>query len=348
MAKYLYSALILLALAIGFFLLPETVRYTLDLRGEILPVKEWMLVRDVDGTLNGSILDHRQGATESYSVKRFERGDNMQFQLHPIAQAATTIAAGDTIGQLYSNDAMRQIAELTGDLESRLAALRFAQSGDKPALVESARQELERAQARLEGHRNIMTRTEELYAQQLVSAQEVEDARSQHLVFEADVAIARALLDARQTGESEERVAVSEAKVRELQGQLDVLQTRVDQFTITAPFAGEVARYPYSDTLFVLRDPTAFVVIMPVKSADHQLVQPDQDVHFYVPGIEDAVLGTVYRSGNTVHQLNNEQVLVVTAVIPEPAAGLHPGMMVDAAIDVGHLGLMDYIKRMLN
>lgn len=305
-------------------------------------------MRDGNGTLNGSILDHREGATESYSVKRFERGDNMQFRLHPAAQTATHIAAGDTIGQLYSNDAMRQIAELTGDLGSRLAALRFAQAGDKPALVERARKELERAEARLEGHRNVMARTETLYTQQLISAQELEAVRSQDLVYKADVAIAQALLDARETGESQERLAVSEAKVRELQGQLDVLQTRIDQFTITAPFAGEVARYPYSDTLFVLRDPTAFVVIMPVESADHHLIQPDQDVHFRVPGIEDAVVGTVYRSGNTVHQLNNQQVLIATAVISEPVAGLHPGMMVDAAVEAGSLGLMDYIKRMLN
>jgi hypothetical protein len=331
----------------GLWLAPIEVPSSISADGKILPAREWTLVRDGDGSIGSLLHDHLRGRLESYSVSRFERGDAVRMRLKPGIEPRAHVTAGDTIAFISSNETERQLARLSGDLAATLASLDLVRSGEKAPVVGEAEMYLQRARERVRYQESELERLKPLHQRRLISAQDLEAAESQYRILEAEVAVAAARLVAVSTGAKPEQIELARRRTEALQREIETVQDRLEQFTVTAPLSGVVTRSFGADTLLSVRDTSAFLVIMPIRVSDHDRLAPGQPVTVRVPQMAAAVPARVYQLGDTVHLLGGEQVVLVTAVIERPPAGMMPGAFARCSIEQGRLPLRTYVKQSL-
>lgn len=338
---------IIVLLGIGSLLLPESIAYEIESPGKVMPLKEWQLIQAEDGALRATLLDHARGAVEAYTINRFERGDAIRFRLNPSIYNGRFLARGDTIGVIYSSEINLRLTALQGELAAQEASLRFYAAGQKPALIEEARQGVLRAQARVTEHLNVLARVRQLYEQQLVAREELEAAESLQQVYEADVAIAEAQLRARETGAREEQIDLTRTEIRALRQSIEALRERLQFQTLVAPMNGYLARSFAPDTLLTLRDTTGFLVLIPIPLKKQALLTPGAGVDLSTPALDQVLTGELIEIGDTIHRINGEQVLPVLARFPGHHPRILPGLLVDTVIHCGKVSLPTYLKTQL-
>lgn len=340
------SAVILIAL--GSQILPDEMDLAVSGPGKILPTKEWRLIQAEDGALRATLQDHRKGTVDAYAINRFERGDVIQFTLNPAVTEDRFISTGDTVGSIYSSEINLRLTELQGELAARQASLRMFVAGEKPALIEEARQGILRAQSRAKEHSSVLGRLSRLFEQQLISEEELEAAKSLQEVYEADVAIAEAQLQARETGARKEQLDLTRAEVQALQESISALKDRLAFQTIMSPLSGYIARSFAPDTLLTIRDTTGFLVLMPIAWKKQPLLEAGANVQISIPEINITVTGELQGIGDTIHRINGEQVVPVIAHVRGYHPDILPGMLVNTSIQCGKVPLLQYLKHQLN
>lgn len=329
---------------VGLFFLPIEVPYSATVPGKVLPAREWLLVRDQEGSVGSLLRDHLQSNVQHYTLNRFERGDVVRLTLNPELYPQVSVAVGDTIASIYSSETERQLRELTGTLATTFAALDFHASGEKEALVNEAREQVRRAQEQAQQHEKELERIRRLEAAQAVPELDLEQAESQQRVYEADIAVAEARLETMETGAKPQQVELTRTEAAALQDQITTLQERLAMFTITSPISGVVARSFGADTLLTVQDTTAYVVVMPVGWEEHRQLSPDQAIEVAVFGVDEPITGRIQQLGDAVHILQGEQVLFVTVLLEEPPR-LLPGVLASCTLSFGSLSLWEYLKR---
>ncbi len=329
-------------------MLPKSVELAIDSPGKVLPIKEWRLIQAEDGALRASLQDHRRGTVDAYSINRFERGDAIQFNLNQGIFENRFIAAGDTIATIQSNEINLRMTELQGELAAREASLRLYNAGQKPALIEEARQSILRAQSRAAENLNVLNRLRRLHEQQLVAVEELEAAQSLQDVYDADVAIAEAQLRARETGARQEQIDLARTEIEALRASIGALGERVAFQTLVSPMNGYIARTFAPDTLLTLRDTTGFLVLMPIPLGKRELIEAGDPVDLTVPGSGASLAGKLLEIGDSIHRINGQQVIPALALFEGFDTRILPGMLVNASIQCGEVSLADYLHYQLN
>ncbi len=344
MVRYVVAGVLAVLVVVGVLLLPSEVAYTIEVTGKVWPAQSWTLVRDGAGSIGGMLHDHAEGTVQSYALNRFERGDFVQLTLQPGLKPDVDVAEGDTIATIFSSTTERELTQLTGELAATLAMLDVQTTGEKAAVVNEAQMQLAQAQEEATQHENILERQRALRAQALISEQELEIAESQHRVFLANIAAAQARLDALQTGEKPEQLSLTRTEVEALRNDIATLNNRLSLYTITAPIAGTVVRSFGSDTLLTVHHMDTFVVVMPVRWEEHLHLTVGADVTVQVAGLAEPIAAQVHQLGDTIHQLNGQSVVLVTALI-EDGPRLLPGTVTRCQIAGGTLTLAQYVRR---
>ena len=340
--------LVAIILVFGSFLLPNSIDMTVSVPGKVMPIREWRLIQMEDGALRATLQDHRRGTVDAYTINRFERGDAIRFSMHPSILDRRYLSRGDTIGTLHSSETAIRLTDLQGELAARQASLQLYTSGEKPALIEEARQNILRAQSRADEHRKVLERQRQLYEQHLIAQEELEAAESLQKVYDADVAIAQAQLQARETGARQEQIDLTRTEVRALQASIDALKERLQFQTLIAPMNGSIARTFATDTLLTLRDTTGFLVLMPVPLKNQALLSPGAGVNLTLPSTANTLNGVLVEVGDTIHRINGEQVVPAIAQFQGQHPQILPGMLVSASIQCGEISLGAYLKHQLN
>ena len=345
MIRFLSVLAILAAAAVVVLLLPFEVPYTISTVGKVIPAREWLLVRSDNGALGTLLRDNVRGTVASYDLHQFERGDAVQFELNPALKSSMILAVGDTIGRIYSNETRRRLAELSGRLAAANSTLSLHASGEKPAILAQARTQIERAEEQARLQRQEVQRLRQLYDRKLISASEIEAAQSLLQIFDADVEIARAGLEAVRTGAKPELLTLARTEAESHRMEIDVLTERLDMFTIRSPIAGVAVPSYGADTLLVLRDTSSFLVVMPLPWSEFRLLKKDQDVSIELPGLSGPLKGHVVSLGDTFHRLQGRQVLLVMALLEPSSAGTISGALAACSIATGRVSLFEYVKR---
>lgn len=117
-------------------LMPFKLPYTINVVGEIKPSREWMLSKGDGGQFLTNLLDNEKGITQNYGVTQSERGEDINFILHPLMSSKKTINAGDTIGIIYSSKLERRLSQLKGDLQVAETKLKSAKEKSKVRDIE--------------------------------------------------------------------------------------------------------------------------------------------------------------------------------------------------------------------
>ncbi|MFK7848348.1 MAG: HlyD family secretion protein [Rhodothermales bacterium] len=328
--------------------LPDEVALSIESPGKILPIKEWRLIQSADGGLRGTLQDHELGTVNSYAINRFERGDAIQFTLNKNVFGKRFLSAGDTIGTIYSSEINLRLTDLQGELATRQASLRMFAAGEKPPLIDEARQGILRAESRAKEHTNVLARLRQLFEQELIAEEELQAAESLQEVYNADVAIAKAQLTAREMGARQEQIDLTRTEVQALQASIDALKKRLQFQTLISPINGYVARSFAPDTLLTIRDTTGFLVLMPIHWRKSALLETGATVQISIPDTEEEFTGELLDIGDTIHRINGEQVVPAIARVTGYYPQILPNMMVNATLGCGKVSLTTYLKHRLN
>lgn len=340
--------LILLAVVVAsLFFLPIQYPYKIDGLAKIVPVREWRLIKGTDGLLLASLHNHERGMTEAYAVSQFERGDAVNFAIRSALQAGQQIAAGDTVGRIYSNEIERQLAQLNGELEVATAALAVTTEGEKASVVQEAEQRLAFARREQAEQQKIAERLERLYQQGLTSRELYEIEAGRLKLMEINIAIAEAQLQSAHTGAKREEIRLARSQIEALRREIAAVERRSAQYVFTSPIDGKIARLFSDDTLLTIYDTTAYIVFMPIEWQNYQYLAPLQEVNLQFSGADSQQSGRLLTFDRSVHNLNGRQV-VFAALRIDNRQRLLSGMLQKCVIWARPVTLWEHTKRFLN
>ena len=245
-------------------------------------------------------------------------------------QAVKTVAVGSqvsgTISSLHAdfNSRVRK-GQVLARLEPSLFQTQVAQA---EATVQRLQADAERAAVDVDDAAAKLRRAEQLSAEQLIPASDLDTARTTARQAEAALKSARAQV-------VQARAAVNQNRVN------------LDHAIITAPVDGivvsrnvdvgqTVAATMQAPTLFVLaEDLTRMQVNASVDEGDIGQIRPGQEVSFQVDAYRDEVFTGIVRQVRLDPVVDQNVVSYVTVVdVPNPALKLKPGMTATVSIEI--------------
>lgn len=344
MIRFISVTVVILLVITALFLLPIEVPYSIEVPGRIVPLKEWVLVRGQDGRLISALYNHLLGTTEGYEVTHVDRGDHVTFKLHPAMVDGKSVAIGDTVSLIYSNEVERQWAHLKGELATELASLTLNSTGEKESVIREAQLRLAHAQKQAEQQRKEVARLQGLFDKKLIPEADFEVAETTLRLYEIQMNIAEAQLQTVQTGVREEQTDWVHSRIAALREEIEILEKRIHASTLTSPIAGRVACFFSGDTLAVVQDTTGYVVVLPVKWKDRKKIALKQQVELKIDGVFDGLTGTIEHVGSMAHVVNGEQVFGIKAIIVADRRNLASGLIARCAISCAPVSPYEYLR----
>ena len=346
--KLLIIWIVIISIIVLLLILPIKLNYTLHVKGKILPNKEWIIYKGTDGRLTSLLTNYKTGINQSYDVTLFDRGDAMKFTFNSALHSGSWIKSNDTIAVVYSNEIERQIENLKGQIASAKASLMMNETGEKESIVNQEKKNLDYAIRQAEEQKKVLDRTEALYNKGLVSQEEYEIVKGSYDLYEINISISKARLDAVETGVKKEQIGLIKSQIIFLEKELVVMQRRFKGFTVTSPINGIVSRKTNSDTLMVISDVSNHILLCPVKVNDKKFISDSALVEVIAIGRSQNITAHVYEIDNNVKIVNGLQVVMVTSEIDESNKDINPSIIVDCYIHTGSLTPLQFLFRLWN
>lgn len=347
--RYLKFPFLILLLS-GIFLLPYLqLSYSIQTRGIISPAREWVLSRAGDGQMSYALNDYFHGSISHYAITEFQRGDHGEFRLKEGLFSRGYVYSGDTIGVILSNEEQRRYIQLLGELESRESLLNVYLTGQRPQDVTIAHERVLLAGKELQAQERILERSRKLYAEQVIPAQEYELVENQYEVRQMALQIARSEHQSLLAGAKPEQLELVRAEIRAIQAQINQLSNRLEAFTVRSPITGNIIFEPRQDipgqTFIRIAEDSPYIVVFPVEVHQLAYVQPGQKVLLIPENRSQIAEATIVSLGNSVQLINRRQNVFVTATLDQNHAHILPGMLIQAKILTGRIGLVEYTSR---
>jgi len=353
--KLLLILLALLIIIVVVRFLPIQFPYKITSAGKILPAKSWIVSKGNSGQLISFLHNMEKGIVDNYSVKEFERGDDIHLLLNADIRIGKTINEKDTVGFIYSNEIEKQIALLTSELNITKSSLDFNLTGEKESVIREAEENLKFYISQADVQKKILTRQKALREKNLISQEEYELTLNQVELNDISIAIAKAKLESVSTGAKKEQIELINSQIKSLQKQIEVLQKRYNSYHLTSPIDGVVSTLISGDTLFTISDNNKFVVMIPVKMNEIEFIKSDSEIEIRLPLSAEMLNGKIIFIDYSTHNLSGEQVIFAMASIEtgEQSAMLNhnrlaSGLMVECKIDGGSAGVYEHLKRFMN
>ncbi|MCB2378240.1 hypothetical protein LGH70_11635 [Hymenobacter sp. BT635] len=324
--------------------------YTVPTSGLVLPVSEWTLSRAANGNLVSALKDNRTGKLTAFSASVFQRGAQANFHLHPRLYRQATLAKGDTVATLFSNQDHEQLSQLQGQLAEQQAELRLVEAGQKSADVEGMTNQVALARQELATQRLLTQRTQALYQDSLTSRQEYEVALNQLRVRELNVRLMGSNLKSASTGGRPEQLHVIRTRIRALRQQMQLINQGLQDRTLVAPVSGTLllqsaSANPTEEVLVAVADNSAYVALLPVAYVEKEYVRMGQAIEVAITGTTQTTQGRIIGIDNTVQLVDGRQAFFVTALLPEQNLPLVPGMVVRAVVSCQALSVQGHVAR---
>lgn len=320
------------------------VTYSVKGKGMFMSKTEFTLIRTLEGNLVSTLKDNIYNTTFNYDVTEFQRGDVVEFRLNENIVGKRFISEGDTLGFISSNEEQRNLIQLKGQLEVLWAQLEFHTTGQKPEDVLVATEQRDLANQELETQHKLMARTRTLIKDGVISEQEFEIEENRLKVKELEAKIAEANYLSVTTGEKPEQEKLIRAQIEALSWQISQIESRLNYFTITAPFSGRI-QFPRSSgsgsRILTISDTAQTVGVVPVLLSDYNFIIEGGEAWFL--GHE----GTIAVVDDVVKLVDNRQAFFVTAVWP-----YNPEMKIGSVMEIklkcDEISVFDLILRRFN
>jgi len=342
--RTVYAILAAALLLTLFLLLPITLSWRINVPCKVLPAREWLLMKNADGSMMATYSDYQQGRTDSYSAMTIVRGDAFRFDLLPSLKAGDMVRAGEAISKVYSHELSRESSRLSGDLEVAKASLAAIKAGEKQTVAQEAERTLALAKEKAQVVNLQFQRQDSLYQRRLISREAFDLARSTAQMAAIEVAIAEAHLQTVRTGDKPEQIRLIESQIQGLEGEIKALSNQVGALTLVSPFTGIFQTSPNPDTLCTVID-TAQVLLMPISVRHLEEVAAGQSVRLRTSRSAGWIEATVQRVEQQVKVVNGLQVIMVTAEVKAGSRTLPANLVAQGYIETGRLSPVGYLLR---
>jgi HlyD family secretion protein len=158
-----------------------------------------------------------------------------------VVEKGTHVHAGDILAKLSAVELTAQADQARAALASATANRNNVYAGVRREQVDSLKDEIAKANARLEYAQAQLTRTSTLARQSFESQQSLDQAENDAASARADVAEAQANYDAAVAGPTREERAIADAQVQSAAAAVAVLERRLDKMILYAPANGVVS-----------------------------------------------------------------------------------------------------------
>ncbi len=156
------------------------------------------------------------------------------------ARDGQPVERGQLLARLDSAELDAESRRAEATLAMAEAQLRDLQAGSRSQEIEQARAALRQTTVTKEWYQRELGRTRELFAKELVAAQDVDRAKQAYDSAAANETAARERLELLQVGPRPHEVEVARARVAEAQAALTLARARLDQTRIVSPVTGVV------------------------------------------------------------------------------------------------------------
>ncbi|MCB0519218.1 MAG: hypothetical protein H6577_26335 [Lewinellaceae bacterium] len=345
-----YTSLLVLAVLALLAFSPVDIPFTLDTMCRSMPLQEWALLKDPNGTLSISWNDHLTGAVKSSQTFNFERGDVVEVQFNPSIAGGKGCAVlpGDTLAILTSSQLGERLVQLKNQLAIEKANLQVVATGQKPQIIKQLEAEIALAEENSSLKQKQFERTRQLFAEGLVAKTDLEAAENAYQEAHIQVDIAKKALAAADTGDKQESQRLAGSQVASLQQEINFLENRQGRLAITAPFGG-LARFeqtPLGDKL-VLEDTAATVLLAPVQLRHSRYFQVGMETELTLAAsqLPTATVARVAEIGDRVEVLDRRQVVFAKLVT---SAKMPKGTPFRCRLSGGEVRVSEFLRRSLD
>ncbi len=161
------------------------------------------------------------------------------------------VQQGQVVAHMDDSDLLGQLTQNKGQLASAQANLQKLLNGNRPEDIAQAEAQLRDAQATLRQDEQNLSQNQGLYTTGALAFRDFYNSRAARDSAQAQVIKAQQALALQKKGARTEDIAQARAQVLEAQGQVQTIETQINDMVVRAPFSGVVtAKYA---------DPGAFV-----------------------------------------------------------------------------------------
>lgn len=327
------------------------VPYFVQSRGIIMPISEWSLKKEGDGTLVSQLKDNLTNSTKNFTVSEFQRGDLAEFNFNSQILHNGTINKGDTIGLISSIEEERKLIDLTAELQVQKSLLQVYLSGEKPQDIRVASERMIKAEQEYETQKKLFHRNEALFSKGYI-AEEVYDLSLNELrIKQQDLEIAKSTYEAMLSGAKKEQIDYVQATINSLEMQIRHTEKRLQSFHILSPISGNIVDRRLAingyESIITITDNSEQIVVFPIEIYQLPLIKTGQAIQVKTTSYGTSVAGHIIGFDNVAQVVDQRQHVFVTALLEENNPGVLPGMMLELSISTGVISLPEYIKRLL-
>lgn len=337
-------SVILLFIAPLFILAPFEVSYLIEANSLVYSAKEWRLTRDNNGELSSMIIDNDRNFSTAKTDYIFDRGDvaKISFFNHN-----KTIEENDTIAIINSDIVNEQIITLKSELAVAKAEFRDKITGQKSSIIKEFDDKLKIAKSNVEFTALQLKRAEKMVKEDLIPQLEYEQFKNAHDLAKINLELSHKSLETVSTGEKSEILAVIQSQINTLEERIVNLEQKKDKYIIRAPFSGMINYYQDSIDLIKIKDPSDFIVKIPVKVYEIGYVDLDDKVELSIDKTDNIYNAVITNIEDEIRIRGRNQYFLVTARVTNPDKFLRPGMICRASIYSEEIPLYTFAKRKL-
>lgn len=324
--------------------LPIKVPIKIKTRGKVVPRSAYRIIQNLPDGLKFELKHYLISDSDKMKIFNFDRGDVVDLDFVFGDNPDKLVQKDDSIVSIHSEQLEYKITELKGQLQQRKALLQSYKSGEKKAVIQKAREQLELQKIKAAEQKIIYRRIEKLYQSNLASKQEYEKAKNLLDIYQSEVRIAKSHLETLTSGEKPEQIEVINKEIKALDNQLEQLVNQKKKYTISSPLSGYAYTNSSVDTLLTIEDHSSAGVIFPVPLEKIAEVKVGQTVELLLPELRKRSSAKIIDIENTIMNMNTHQLITVTALLD--SNNIPTGSVVKCKIQCGKESIYNKILKM--
>lgn len=344
----LFLAVLILG-ALSF--VPWDLSYTIRTRALVKAQIEWEVFRNSEGSISSLLRNNLTGSISSYGNTEFRRGDVMEFKMMPDLHEGRFIVKGDTIGYLYSNEEQMRLIEMKGELKVLESRLKFDAAGEKPEEIEKAEREVDLAIQELETQRKLMSRTEMLMKDSVISVQQYEIDQNELKVKELQKTLAEAKLRSVKAGDKPEQIELMKSRIQALSQQIKQVENRLEYMTLISPISGMIVlerNFDNQDMLLKVIDTSNYIGVAPLLLKDREYIMEGDKVNMITQLYEKTPCGFIKDFNNVSQIVDGQGVVFFTIQFDKSLPILFPGNFIEIEVKGVSLKPIEYMATSFN
>lgn len=343
--------IIFVIILIFFLLLVFEFEYNINVAGKIVPANEWILTKRPDGSLISTHKNNEKNLVKNISTFQVERGDVFQFKIFPSIIDKTFLEEGDTIGTIQSSETYLELADLEKQLNVVRGSLKINLTSSKESVLNQAMKEIELAKERFNLQNKILKKQNELFINNMISEEEIDNENSLQKIYEIQAKIAEANLKILQSGSKPEYIDMIKSEIISIEKEIKLIKNKIQKFTLTTPIDGRLHQVFAEDTIVYIGS-SEYIAIIPINVLSISDIKVGQKIDIVFDAANKKITGTLLTINKVVRFLNNEQIFIATANLNNISHDIPINLIVECNIitenKTGFRHMVNFINSILN